>query len=286
MSNIDDSVINVSDIMTSFNVSQDDLNNIKSILDNIPDFSNNMYNIQYFIVLSSLINIITNNIDGSIVELGCNCGGTTIRISKILDLYNSKKSFHVYDTFTGFPQIDINKDNITINEDNITINENNMICSVSKFSHIMEQINIGRMPVIHQGLFSEINEDEYPNIISLAFFDSRLYNSIFDSFKFIWDKLSYDGIIVINSYESDDFPGVKKACIDYFQIINTSNNYTYNILYSNYKQIVIQKLKISDNYKQIVIQKHKLSDNNTTDNIDNTDNNTDTIINTNKIIDI
>ena len=125
MSNIDDSVINVSDIMNSLSVTQDDLNNIKSILDNIPDFSNNMYNIQYFIVLSSLINILTNNINGAIVELGCNCGGTTIRISKILDLYNCKKSFHVYDTFTGLPKIDVNKD--------INQYEDKMVCSVSKF---------------------------------------------------------------------------------------------------------------------------------------------------------
>ena len=151
MSNIDDSVINVSDIMNSLNVTQDDLNNIKSILDNIPDFSNNMYNIQYFIVLSSLINILTNNINGAIVELGCNCGGTTIRISKILDLYNCKKSFHVYDTFTGLPKIDVNKD--------INQYEDKMVCSVSKFCHIMEQISIGRMPIIHQGLFGNINEE-------------------------------------------------------------------------------------------------------------------------------
>lgn len=265
MSNIDDSVINVSYIMTSLNVTQDDLNNIKSILDNIPDFSNNMYNIQYFIVLSSLINILTNDINGSIVELGCNCGGTTIRISKILDLYNCKKSFHVYDTFTGLPPIDLNKD--------INQYEDNMICSVSKFSHIMEQINIGRMPIIHQGLFSEINEDEYPNQISLAFFDSRLYNSIFDSFKFIWDKLSYKGIIVVNLYDCDKFPGVKKACIDYFQIINTSNIYTYNILYSNYKQIVIQKEIISNNDTNTDIDTNSDIDNNS-------------LINTNKFVDI
>lgn len=234
--------VNVSDIISSINISQDDLNNIKSILDNIPDFSNNMTNVQYFIVLAGLINILNNNIKGSIVELGCNIGGTSIRISKILDLYNSPKTFHVYDTFKGMPAFNQIKDN-NINPE---FYENTMNCPVSKFAHVMEQVNISRMPIIHQGLFSEINEEEYPNNISFAFFDSHLYDSIYDSFKLIWDKLEVNGIIVIDDYDYEDLPGVKKACIDYFKIINISTKTTYNILYSNYNEIVIQKIYINE----------------------------------------
>ena len=110
----------------------------------------------------------------------------------------------------------------------------------------MEQVNISRMPIIHQGLFSQINEDEYPSTISFAFFDSHLYDSIYDSFKLIWDKLQINSIIVIDDYDSDDLPGVKKACIDYFKIINISTITTYNVLYSNYNVIVIQKININD----------------------------------------
>ena len=232
--------INVTDIINSINITQDDLNNIRSILDNIPDFSNNMSNVQYFIILASLINVLNNNIKGSIVELGCNSGGTSVRISKILDLYNSLKSFHVYDTFKGMPPHNEIKDNNI----NPIFLEHSMCCSVSKFSHVMEQLNIGRMPIIHQGLFCEINEDEYPLEICFAFFDSHLYDSIYDSFKLIWDKLQINGIIVIDDYEYTDLPGVKKACIDYFKIINISNTTTYHILYCNYNQLVIQKILI------------------------------------------
>ena len=63
---------------------------------------------------------------------------------------------------------------------------------------------------------------------------------------------SYE-IIVIDDYEHNDYIGVKKACIDYFKIINCSNNSTYNILYSNYNMLVIQKQLINNTFEKKII---------------------------------
>ena len=99
----DNNTINVSDVMCIFNISQEDFNNIKPILQTIPQINQYNLNIHFFILLSAFIYIHNNNINGSIVELGTCPGEFTIRISKLLDLYNSNKLYHVYDTFTGLP---------------------------------------------------------------------------------------------------------------------------------------------------------------------------------------
>ena len=48
-----------------------------------------------------------DNIEGDVVELGCNKGGTSIWIRRILDIYKNKfnidKEFHVYDSWEGVP---------------------------------------------------------------------------------------------------------------------------------------------------------------------------------------
>lgn len=53
-------------------------------------------------VLRKLIQVLNDNIEGDVVELGCNKGGTSIWIRRILDIYKNKfnidKEFHVYDS--------------------------------------------------------------------------------------------------------------------------------------------------------------------------------------------
>lgn len=39
--------------------------------------------------------------------------------------------------------------------------------------------------------------EEYPNPICFAFFDSDFYNSIIDSFNKTWNKIPYNGRIVV-----------------------------------------------------------------------------------------
>ena len=56
-------------------------------------------------ILENLQIILEENIDGSIVELGCNKGYTSAWIRRLMDYYNSNKEFHVYDSFEGLPEL-------------------------------------------------------------------------------------------------------------------------------------------------------------------------------------
>lgn len=236
--------INVSDIMLAFNIEQDDFNNIKSIIQTIPQINDYFSNIHHFIILSSLIFIFNNNINGSIVELGCCPGQITIRISKILELYNYDKTYHVYDTFNDIPSS--SNYELNINSD---FNIPNYSCPISKYTHFLENFNIHKSPSIHQGTFHLINKDLYPLHISFAIFDSCLYHSNLTSFNIIWKKLELNGIIIIINYDNPLYFGVKDSCLQFFNTINNdiSSIYTYNILYQNYNIMVITKILKNNN---------------------------------------
>lgn len=199
-------------------------------------------------ILRKLVDILNNNIDGDIVELGCNNGGTSYWIQIILQLYDSKKKFHVYDSWQGVPEKNendylknskiindqiVSDNNIrTINEQ-IDINENYWkkgACQCNKIDFIktFEELNtlppiqykdkiidIINLPIIHNGFFIDIPDNEYPEKISFAFFDGDFYSSIMDSFNKVYYKCVKDSIIVIDDCGDNTLIGVKNACIDF-----------------------------------------------------------------------
>ncbi len=235
----EDNSINVTDIMCLFDISQEDFNNIKPILQTIPQINKYNLNIHFFIILSALVYIHNNDINGSIIEMGCCPGEFTIRISKILDIYNSNKLYSVYDTFTGLPDIsyELKKNSY------FHLKKNDFQCSVSKYANFLEDMNIHNMPFIHQTNFIHINSDLYPSSISLAIFDSNIYDSILGSFNNIWNKLLPGGLIIINKYNDKEFFGVNQACHKFFTDFDTNNKtqYTYSIIYNNYNILIIKK---------------------------------------------
>lgn len=248
--NQENNSINVTDIMSSFNISQEDFNNIKSLIETIPQINNYNLNIHFFILLSAFIYIHNNNINGSIVELGCCPGEFTIRISKLIDIYNSDKLYSVYDTFTGLPNFSYEFKN---NPD-FHLKKNDFKYSISKYTQFLENMNIHHMPSIHQTNFISNTNDLYSSSISFAIFDSTIYESILGSFNNIWDKLQPEGLIFINKYNHPDFFGVTEACNSFFQKFQLNNNiqYTYKIIYNNFNILIIKKINYyNDNIKII-----------------------------------
>ncbi len=235
----DDNSVNVTDIMCLFDISQEDFNNIKPILQTIPQINQYNLNIHFFIILSALIYIHNNSIDGSIVEMGCCPGEFTIRISKILDIYNSNKLYNVYDTFTGLPDFSYELENNSY----FHLEKNDYQCSISKYADFLENMNIHNMPSIHQTNFIHNNLPLYPSSISLAIFDSTIYESILGSFNNIWSNLHPGGLIIVNKYKHPEFFGVTEACDKFFidYDLNNKTQYTYNIIYDNYNILIIKK---------------------------------------------
>ena len=187
-------------------------------------------------VLRKLIQVLNNNVEGDIVELGCNNGGTSYWIQTVLEKYNSNKVFHVYDSWEGVPEKhskDLTKNfiddlvpqiggdrKIRSVSESVLINENVWVKGTTKtyainFFHTFMNNGKLKLPVVHSGWFSDIQDSEYPDKICFAYFDGDFYNSIIDSFNKVYNKMVPGGIIVIDDCGDNTLVGVKKACEDF-----------------------------------------------------------------------
>lgn len=148
------------------------------------------------------------DIPGDVVELGCNVGTTALYIRRLLNLVESGKEFHVYDSFEGLPDANEHDGNPP------RLNKGNLAKEKSAFEQSFKDAGL-EFPVIHKGFFGELLDENYPQKICFAFFDGDLFSSILDSFFKVYHKMSKGGIIIVHDYEGAELPGVKKAC-DYF----------------------------------------------------------------------
>ena len=185
---------------------------IKDIIDNNPPISNMMMKNQIYGVIYYLDKVLKNNIDGDIVELGCNIGTTSIYIRKWLNKHKSSKIYHVYDSWEGLPKkLECDKD-----LENKHFFEGNFKTSKESFIQQFKIRNL-LLPEIHSGWFKEIPDKEYPDKICFAFLDGDFYSSIMDSLNKIYYKMVKGGIIIIDDCGWDLLPGCKKAIEDFLQ---------------------------------------------------------------------
>ena len=194
---------------------------VEEILKDRPYNSTMMTIPQVTLILEELDKVLKNNVEGDIVELGCNAGITSTYIQQVLDINNSKKELHIYDSFCGLPEK--KAPDIPADISNNEFHQGSMKVEIYNVIDNFIQAKV-KMPTIHSGWFSE---GVYPEKIAFALFDGDLYQSIYDSFTQVFPKLSQGGVVCIHDYGYHKLPGVKKACQDYigldYDIIETEH---------------------------------------------------------------
>ena len=158
-------------------------------------------------ILTNLKWVLDNDIEGDIVELGCNVGTTSIFIQSMLKEYNSDKKFYVYDSFQGLPA-PTEKDNI---KQERPFKQGDCLTSKDIFVKNFNDNNLP-LPIINEGWFKDCI---YPEKIAFAFFDGDFYTSIMDSFTMVYPKLSQYAKVTIHDYDWSALDGVKASCDDY-----------------------------------------------------------------------
>lgn len=187
-------------------------NIVEEIIKTTPLLSNMVTQMHITHILNNLQSCIENNIEGDVVELGCNVGTTSIFIQKLLLKLKSNKMFSVYDSFEGLPKKHI------YDETNCERQYRQGSCKTSLeiFRDSFKSQGL-QEPIIHIGWFKEIADSNYPEKISFAFFDGDFYSSIIDSFEKIYSKLTPGACVIVHDYGWDVLPGVKQACVDFLQ---------------------------------------------------------------------
>ncbi|HSH17786.1 MAG TPA: TylF/MycF/NovP-related O-methyltransferase [Candidatus Saccharimonadales bacterium] len=162
--------------------------------------------------------------DGAVVEFGCYIGTTSLFIRRLLDVYNSDKPFHVYDSFAGLPDKAV-QDSSPIGAD-FQAGE----LSVSR-KQFLEQFHKARLrpPIVHKAWFNQLTAQDVPNKIAFAFLDGDFYESIIDSLRLVWPRMQPGGIITIDDAGREALPGVDRAIRDFFQDKQQRITVTQNI---------------------------------------------------------
>lgn len=153
-----------------------------------------------------LLTSIDLQVEGDIVELGCNIGTLALFLQRFLIESNSKKSYHVYDSFDGLPD-KTEKDKSWSKQ-----NKRGYLKVGPSFLAKSFEIQGMPIPIIHQGWFGEIPDRDYPERISWAFFDGDFHQSITDSFQKVYSKVSPGGKMIVHDYKN---PAVINACNEF-----------------------------------------------------------------------
>lgn len=151
-----------------------------------------------------------NNTQGQIAEIGAFQGGNALcSLSFMTKLYS--KSYYIFDSFEGFPELSIH-DPQNIHKGDLKIE--------TTFQEVLDTFSVFPEAIIIKGFvpdtFNEIPNDEK---FSLIFYDCDLYKPALDTYEFFWDKIVPGGYLVIHDYETQEggFTGVKKATDEFFQ---------------------------------------------------------------------
>lgn len=183
------------------------------LIEQYPIISDQITTSSLKVILRELEHVIRQNIEGDIVELGCYIGSTSLFIKRLLDFYpTNHQLFHVYDSFEGLPSKN-NQDQSSIGSQ---FKAGELAVSKKQFKIAFHQAGL-KPPIIHKTWFEDIKDQDFPSTISFAFLDGDFYQSILDSLKLVWPRLSLDGIITIDDYDREALPGVSRAVKDFFQ---------------------------------------------------------------------
>lgn len=157
-------------------------------------------------ILASLEDVLRKNIDGDVVELGCYVGTTTLFLRRLLLQHESDKILHAYDSFAGLPPKTV-QDASPAGEQ---FKAGELRAQKSELIRHFKQAGLP-LPVMHKAWFSDLTLDDMPERIAFAFLDGDFYDSIHDSLKLVWPRLTKGAVVVVDDYQSEALPGAKRA---------------------------------------------------------------------------
>lgn len=157
-------------------------------------------------VLQGLDTVLSKQVRGDVVELGCYIGTTSLFIRRLLDLRRENRTFHVYDSFEGLPSKSRQDDSPA----GTGFQAGKLAVSKKQFIREFQKAGL-KPPIIHKGWFEQLTPADVPKQIAFAFLDGDFYSSIRSSLQLVLPRMSHGGTIVIDDYAREALPGVAKA---------------------------------------------------------------------------
>jgi len=147
--------------------------------------------------------LMSENIEGEVVEMGVYDGGTAMLMSLL-----TTKKVYLYDSFKGFPAEDtVGKESSAFVPFKFAIEKDTVLKKYLKYDI--------KKPIIVSSYFSELTHNDFPEKIAFAHLDSDIYQSMYDSLNLVYPLISKGGFILIDDYLSTRWEGTTKAVSDF-----------------------------------------------------------------------
>jgi O-methyltransferase len=144
-------------------------------------------------------------VEGDMVEFGAYTGQAAMLMSSLCN-----KTLWVYDSFRGLPP------KRAIDGNDARFYEG--VLAVGKDVLIRNFAAAGlATPCIIEKWFGQLTDNELPNRIAFAHLDGDFYESIFDSLKLVYQRMTPGGIVLIDDYNHRGLPGVRVAVSDFLK---------------------------------------------------------------------
>jgi O-methyltransferase len=147
----------------------------------------------------------TNSLAGDVAEVGVYKGGTAKMISSLVA--GTTKQVHLFDTFSGMPLTNPEKDNYYregfFNDTSLN--------SVQKFLRNCKNIKI------YPGTFPQTATEVLDRRFCFAHVDVDIYQSTLDACNFFYPRLEKGGILLFDDYGFLDCDGEKQAVDEFFK---------------------------------------------------------------------
>ena len=193
---------------------------VEELLRKYPIVTNQITPSELRVLLRELASVLDKNIPGDIVELGCYEGTAALFFQRLLNEYSSDKMLHVYDSFAGLPP-KAEQDRSGVGEQ---FREGELLASKSNLIKNFKHAGL-KVPFIHKAWFSDLQASDLPDEIVFAFLDGDFYDSILDSLKLVWPKLTDGAVVLVDDYQTEALPGVRKA----LEVWSQSHTFTLKV---------------------------------------------------------
>ena len=179
-------------------------------LDKQPIISDQINRAELRIILAELHRVLGRRVLGDVVEFGCYVGTTSLFLQRVLLDADAGRHLHVYDSFAGLPAKTV-PDASPAGEQ---FRAGELRASKQQLVRHFRQAGLP-LPVIHKAWFQDLLAGDVPSKIAFAFLDGDFYESINDSLRLVWPRLSPGTAVVVDDYQSEALPGAKRAVTEW-----------------------------------------------------------------------
>ncbi|MBQ3305879.1 class I SAM-dependent methyltransferase [Candidatus Saccharibacteria bacterium] len=166
-------------------------------------------------ILLALANgVLSTNVSGDFVELGCYRGDTSLLLQKLLiSSGNSSRRLFIYDSFAGLPERS-SEDSSAAGE---AFSAGKLFVTKREVVEKFKKAGV-KLPIIKKGFFEDLGDADLPGLISFAFLDGDLYGSIKTSLSLVFPRLVSGGIMVVHDYNNPQLPGSARAVDEFLRV--------------------------------------------------------------------